>query len=136
MYNLEKKQRYEQRKLLKDMSITEVLIIRQHLDEVQNKLRMIDHSKERSRTKHISKREIMECIKQGQLIEFHQVNKQCRVLLRNKTNKGDVCVVVDILNGNIITAYKNHQNDNHSTLREENYNSKLNVVSVILKNKR
>lgn len=138
MYSFEPQQRHEERKLLRDMDLMEVIAIRQCLHNVSHKLSIGEHTVIRSKQKYISEKEIMECIQKGYLVEFHQVKKQCRVLLRlrRKNTTDDVCVVVDILSGRIITAYTNNTNDKHSTLREEKYNSELNVIAVILDCKR
>ena len=134
MYNLEPQERYEQRKLLRDMTLTEVIAIRQCLQNVSDKIKINSHSQYREKQRYITDEEIMECIKKGMIIEFHQVKNQCRVLLRHRrpTTTDDVCVVVNILSGKVLTAYTNKTYDKHSTLREENYNSDLNVLAVIL----
>ena len=134
MYNLEPQERYEQRKLLRDMTLTEVIAIRQCLQNVSDKVKINSHSQYRGKQRHITNEEIMECIKKGMIVEFHQVKNQCRVLLRSRrsTTTDDVCVVVNILSGKVLTAYTNKTYDKHSTLREENYNSDLNVLAVIL----
>lgn len=134
MYSFEPQKRYEQRKLLRDMSLMEVIAIRQCLQNVSHKLRIDEHTIIRGKQRYITNEEIFECIKKGYIVELHQVKKQCRVLLRyrRKNTTDDICVVVDILNGRIITAYTNNTNDKHATLREENYNSELNVIAVIL----
>ena len=138
MYNLEPKERYEQRKLLRDMTLTEVIAIRQCLQNVSDKIKIKSHGQHRGKQRFITEDEIMECIKRGMIIEFHQVNNQCRVLLRHRrpTTNADVCVVVNILSGKVLTAYTNKTYDKHSTLREENYDAELNVVAVILDCKR
>ncbi len=133
MYNLEPKQRYEQRKLLKDMSPTEVVVIRQCLQDVSDKIKINSHSQHRGRQRYITDKEIVECVEKGAIVEFHQVNNQCRVLLRHRrtTTTNDVCVAINILSGKVLTAYTNRSHDDHSTLREEKYNPELNVIAVI-----
>ena len=137
MLNNLKTDGYEERKLLRDMDLMEIIAIRQCIHNVMDKVRTVDHSCLRSKYRFITAKEIMDCISRGTIVEFHVVNKSCRVLLRNKnkTHNNDTCVVLDILTGTIITVYTNKSYDKHSTLREENYNKNLNIIHEILKNK-
>ena len=133
MYNLEPQERYEQRKLLRDMTLTEVIVIRQCLENVSDKIKINSHSQYRGKQRYITEEEIMECIKHGTIIETHQVNDRLRILLRNKnkTHDNDTCCVIDIFSGRVITAFSNKTYDNHSTLDESKYNDKLDIISII-----
>ena len=59
--------------------------------QIKSKSIAIANIEEKQR--YITDEEIMECIKRGMIVEFHQVNNQCRVLLRHRrpTTTDDVC---------------------------------------------
>lgn len=124
----------DERKLLRDLNLMEILIIRQCLHKVSNRINIGEHTVIRGKQKYISNKEILDCIRYGYIVEFHLIKGQCRVLLRHKRKHttDDVCVVVNILNGKVITAYTNNRNDKHNTLKEEFYNPDLDVIDTIL----
>lgn len=85
--------------------------------------------KERGGTKEF----ILESIQIGELIEYHLRNGRNRILLRGKKAVSDVhpyvpCVVLELKTKKIITVYWNHIDDNHRTIKMENYNEELNVI--------
>ena len=93
----------------------------------------IDHSMDRLHQKWIFEDEVIETIKHGAIIELHIVNNSPRLLFRKqRSNQAkDICVVMDVLSGKVVTAFTNDSNDNHSTLREEIYNDELDVITIV-----
>ena len=61
---------------------------------------------------------IKNALTHGKLIEYHTLKGTRRLLVRDATG---TCVVLDLDTKNVITTYFNHSNDNHSTLKSEEY---------------
>ena len=61
------------------------------------------------------------------------MNNSPRLLFRKQRGNQaiDICVVMDLISGKVITAYTNSSNDTHKTLHEEIYNDDLDVITVI-----
>ena len=125
----------DERILFTQMSLAEALYIyTNHINSIRKaKLTFQDHSRDRLKQKDINDREIIRTVRKGVPIEFHIVDNSPRVLFRlQRPNQTvDICVVVDILDGTIVTAFTNHTNDKHSTLREEIYNPELDVIATM-----
>lgn len=78
----------------------------------------------------------MECLLNGQVIEYNEINGDKRILVRS--NVGHVhnhidnivvqCVVVSLISGKVVTAYLNTTNDRHKTLDLRRYDETLKVV--------
>ena len=127
----------QHRKLINDMTIKEVALIRQCLGDIQNKkIKMTDHAKERSRKRKITEDEIIKCIKKGSIIEVHHKRRDVRVLLRSDSKNRSICVVVDVISERIVTVYTNGINDTHESLHKEIYDSEFDIESMILNYKR
>lgn len=110
-----------------------ILLLLQRFAKFPDRISFIDHSMDRLYQKYIFEDEVIETIQKGDIIELHIVNNSPRLLIRkSRTNQAkDICVVLDILSGKVITAYTNDSNDNHSTLREELYNDELDVITIV-----
>ena len=125
----------DERILFSQMSLAEVLYIHStHLNKVRDmRLTFKEHSMDRIKQKYIGKKEVIQAVKYGKPIEFHIVDNSPRVLFRwqRPNQTWDICVVVDILTGVIITAFTNHTNDTHETLHEEIYNVELDVIGIM-----
>ena len=80
-----------------------------------------------------SKDSIFETIRHGKIIEFHVVGYSPRVLIRKQLHNQsrDLCVVLDINVGKVLTVFFNDSSDTHKTLHEELYNNELNVKNII-----
>lgn len=78
-----------------------------------------EHAMERG----IPLKEIKKAVIDGELFEASISNQgTLRVALRGKgTNGRDVCTVFDLTKSVVVTAYTNDSNDNHATLRQEEY---------------
>lgn len=81
-----------------------------------------------------NKNTVLETIKKGNLIEYHQRNGTSRILMRGtETYNNDVaCVVFQFDDSKIITMYWNNKDDNHRTLKEEAYDEKLDVIKMVI----
>ena len=125
----------DERILFTQMSLAEALYIyTNHINNIRKaKLTFQDHSRDRLKQKDITDREIIRTVRKGVPIELHIVDNSPRVLFRlQRPNQTvDICVVVDILDGTIVTAFTNHTNDKHSTLHEEIYNPELDVIATM-----
>lgn len=110
-----------------------ILLLLQRFTKFPDRISFIDHSMDRLYQKYIFEDEVIDTIKHGAIIELHIVNNSPRLLFRkHRTNQAkDICVVMDVLSGKVITAYTNDSNDNHSTLREELYNDELDVITIV-----
>lgn len=114
------------KKLYVDFTNKEKELLKNILKNSKNKeITIISHAKERMVQKHISPRDIAECLKDFEVIELHQRNNwDTRVLLRGKAKdryNRNTCISLSLVTFNIITAYKNSATDNHYTLQSENY---------------
>ena len=114
------------KKLYVDFTNKEKELLKNILKNSKNKeITIIPHAKERMVQKHISPRDIAECLKDFEVIELHQRNSwDTRVLLRGKAKdkyNRNTCISLSLVTFNVITAYKNSTTDNHYTLQSENY---------------
>lgn len=114
------------KKLYECFTSEEKELLKNILKNSKNKeITIISHAKERMVQKHISPRDIAECLKDFEVIELHQRNNwDTRVLLRGKAKdryNRNTCISLSLVTFNIITAYKNSATDNHYTLQSENY---------------
>ena len=110
-----------------------ILLLLQRFAKFPDRISFIDHSMDRLYQKWIFEDEVIDTIQKGDIVELHIVNNSPRLLIRkHRTNQAkDICVVLDVLSGKVITAYTNDSNDNHSTLREELYNDNLDVITIV-----
>lgn len=114
------------KKLYVHFTDKEKKLLKNILKNSKNKeITIISHAKERMVQKHISPRDIAECLKDFEVIELHQRNSwDTRVLLRGKAKdryNRNTCISLSLVTFSIITAYKNSATDNHYTLQSENY---------------
>ena len=85
---------------------------------VKDRIQFNPYTLNRLQERKISIEEVRETILSGELIEYHYVDDERRILLRSKEG---TCVVLDVRRGRVITAYKNDPNDNHRSLNKSNY---------------
>lgn len=93
------------------------------------------HCLKKSKERGIQEWMIKKVIASGNLIEYHRKDKfSHRVLIRGKQNfKGNnLCVVIDIFKKEVVTAYYNKCDDNHSTLDKSQYYQDLDIISTII----
>ena len=130
----------EVRKLFSQMSYEEIFYLWQLVKEWgdnTNKIKFAKHSMDRVRQKNITKSEVLETIASGACIELHIKGNSPRVLLRKQrwNQTYDICTVIDVFTGTVVTAYINSTNDTHDTLHEEIYDDELDVCSIMKKMK-
>jgi hypothetical protein len=109
----------------------------------KNHLLILDHARTHipSLTHSIAKETLMDC----NVIEFNINQKnglECRVLVRGnkivpiKTDRGiengNICMVVDIKNNKLVSAYINGQFDSHKNLDMGRYNESLNIIKYAM----
>ena len=126
----------ESRKLFSQMSLEEIYLMWDLVNDWGtriNDIQFAKHSMDRVRQKNITKSEVLETVASGRCIEFHIKGDSPRVLLRKQrwNQTYDICVVIDILTGTVVTAYTNHTNDSHDTLHTEIYDEDLDVSSIM-----
>ena len=126
----------ESRKLFSQMSFEEIYLMWDFVNDWgtrTNDIKFAKHSMDRVRQKHITKSEVLDTVASGKCIEFHIKGESPRVLLRKQrwNQTYDICVVIDILTGTVVTAYTNHTNDEHNTLHTEIYDEDLDVNSIM-----
>ena len=124
------------KKLYVDFSDKEKKLLKNILNNGKNKdVEIISHAKERMIQKHISPRDIAECLKDFEVIELHQRGWDTRILVRGKAKDRfgrNTCLSLSLVTFRVITAYKNSATDNHYTLHTENYED-INVVDLLEK---
>ena len=125
----------DERILFTQMSLAEVVFLyNDYINKIRKqRLTFKKHSMDRIKQKYIGEREVIQAVKQGKPIELHIVDNSPRVLFRwqRPNQTWDVCTVVDIRTGEIVTAFTNHTNDTHDTLHEEIYNPEMDVIQVM-----
>jgi hypothetical protein len=124
------------KKLYTDFTNKEKELLKNILKNSKNKeMTIISHAKERMVQKHISPRDIAECLKDFEVIELHQRGWDTRILVRGKAKDRfgrNTCLSLSLVTFRVITAYKNSATDNHYTLHTENYED-INVVDLLEK---
>ena len=124
------------KKLYTDFTNKEKELLKNILKNSKNKeMTIISHAKERMVQKHISPRDIAECLKDFEVIELHQRGWDTRILVRGKAKDRfgkNTCLSLSLVTFRVITAYKNSATDNHYTLHTENYEN-INVVDLLEK---
>ena len=124
------------KKLYVDLTDKEKELLKNILKNSKNKeITIIPHAKERMIQKHISPRDIAECLKDFEVIELHQRGWDTRILVRGKAKDRfgkNTCLSLSLVTFRVITAYKNSATDNHYTLHTENYEN-INVVDLLEK---
>lgn len=114
---------------------------------INNKIKTITsyffskHSEKRMEQKYISKYRIKRVLTFHDIVEFNFHNNDARVLLREIDlvgNRKSVCVVVSLITGNIITAYKNDSTDKHPTIDWSQYDATIDIIEktnqIIIRN--
>ena len=134
----------QQKKHFSSFTETESALLKCCVSNIaKNHLLITDHAKEHIKdfTHSMAKATLLDC----NVIEFNvsqKFNLECRVLVRgNKTipiktengiEHGNVCMVIDIKESKLISAYVNRVGDLHSTLRNDRYNKSLNIIKFAM----
>lgn len=95
------------------------------------------HALGRMLQKRISSDKVYDVFNNYEIIEYNKTCGEHRVLLRGLKTHGtrNISISVDLLNKEVVTAYSNCQSDNHSSLNQDKYIRKLNIIREIEKQK-
>ena len=94
---------------------------------------MSPHATIRQTHKVILNREIRDTLKDYKIVEYHYKYGDNRVLIRsNKSYKHtNLCLVLSLNRGEIITVYDNSEDDRHETLDLKNYNRDIDIRNIL-----
>ena len=122
------------RKLGKDLTSKEFTFMKDllYINIEHGRFTMPTHLHERLRQKYITMDDVINTIDRGEIIEIHIIDYSFRVLLRlqKEGTCKDVCVVVELCNGVVVTAFTNQSSDKHDTLKLELYDDSLDVIEL------
>lgn len=123
----------EARKLGTQMNSREYGVVRGLASRCATNLTYTEHCLTRRKCKDIKEEDVRATVRSGEIVEFHLVNNSCRVLLRlhKRATNYDVCVVLDVFKGVVLTVYPNLYIDKHDTLHEELYDKDLDVIKIL-----
>jgi len=110
--------------------------ITQMINEIKEPIIRI-HALGRMLQKKISSDKVYDVFNNYEIIEYNKTCGEHRVLLRGMKTHGtrNISISVDLLNQEIVTAYSNAQSDNHSSLNQDKYIRKLNIIREIERQK-
>ena len=92
------------------------------------RLSFVDHADERGAQKGVTPEEIRGAVLFGSVIEVHaNAAPDCRAVLR----RGEVCVVLSLCTGQVVTTWRNRKSDQHDTLDLSQYQWPVNVVALV-----
>ena len=76
---------------------------------------------------------VFEALKDFNIIEFHAMTGEPRLLIRSKTafHSDNICIVVATKTKEIVTAYFNDIKDNHFTLDMTKYTKSIDILKFI-----
>lgn len=80
-----------------------------------------EHLQERLREKQITVAGIAAALKAGKLVEVNRNGQDVRAVVREQGQTAQTVVVVSLCDFRIVTAWKNHQDDRHTTLDRHVY---------------
>ena len=82
---------------------------------------------------YVSRPQMLKAIKYGDLVEVNQTDNKLRLLLRdpsaifvdldNEFSKANLCIVLQLDDFSVVTAYYNYANDNHYNINRDRYDS-------------
>lgn len=124
----------DKRKHFTSMNLKELQILKNTINSITFKTKK--YSLSRLLQRNISLQQVANTIKNGEIIEFHVVDGTSpRVLLRGQRTAYNncVCVVVDIVDCCLVTAYKNDYDDRHDSLNTDLYIDDIDVIGILNK---
>lgn len=90
------------------------------------------HITERKGKWNVSDSEIMSAVRHGEVIEVHNNNApEIRAVVRTDIGLRSICVTVSLTNKSIITMWVNTCDDQHHTLKQDDYKWKANIMQVV-----
>lgn len=107
-------------------------------DFIKNKILSINNWKFRPHSTHkmvergASTMDVLESLKNFNIIEFHKKEGEVRVLIRGTSiiYNDNICVVVAPNTNEVVTAYFNDVKDNHFTLDMRQYTKSIDVIKI------
>lgn len=97
------------------------------------RLSLTPHAAERLAEKRIDFPEVQAAVRRGQVIEAHNDRGDCNLtaLLRATVGGRDVCVVLNLMKGVVVTAWTNSSRDNHATVDMTPYTWTANIAAIL-----
>jgi hypothetical protein len=90
------------------------------------------HITDRKAKWNVSDAEILNALRDGEIVEVHNNNApEIRAVVRADIGFRSICVTVSLTNRCVVTMWVNNTNDNHFTLRAEEYQWKVNLMQVL-----
>jgi hypothetical protein len=90
------------------------------------------HICERKDKWNVTDAEITNAVRYGEVVEVHNNNApEIRAVVRTDIGLRSICVTVSLTNKSIITMWVNTTNDQHATLRREDYKWGANILQVL-----
>ncbi len=90
------------------------------------------HITDRKNKWNVTDSEILIALRDGEIIEVHNnVAPEVRAVVRADIGMRSICVTVSLTTKTVVTMWVNTTNDQHSTLRLEEYSWKVNLMQVL-----
>jgi hypothetical protein len=90
------------------------------------------HLTERKAKWNVADHEIAAALREGEIIEVHNNNApEIRAVVRADIGMRSICVTVSLTNKSVVTMWVNTTNDNHFTLRTEEYKWVVNLRQLL-----
>ena len=121
----------EKRKHVSTMGTKEKHMLRKIVK--QNKFVFTEHCIKRTMQRRVLVTDIMRTIRGGNIVEVHMIDNSLRVLLRGRPNRNDKCpcVVLNIMNNEVVTVYHNYKYNHHQYSKRTLYTRDLDICSLI-----
>lgn len=118
------------------MTKSEIHCLIGRLKKIGYQTRLSNHTLQRLEERNMKPQDVFNVFKKYKIMEFENDLGGSRVLLRSRDpvykGKDDVCIVVNLINGDIVSAYTDVHKDN-SYVKEDlsNYNSSMDIKSFL-----
>lgn len=118
------------------MTKSEIHCLIGRLKKIGYQTRLSNHTLQRLEERNMKPQDVFNVFKKYKIMEFENDLSGSRVLLRSRDpvykGKDDVCIVVNLINGDIVSAYTDVHKDN-SYVKEDlsNYNSSMDIKSFL-----
>lgn len=118
---------YEVRKLYCDMTLKEQAFILNLV--INTNYKFTEYCIKRMFDRRLNSHQVLTSMEKGQIIEYHRKGNEHRVLIRTNLNvKEDLCIVLRLKKGLIITVFKNSKRDWHKSIDLKKYDSAVNII--------
>jgi len=90
------------------------------------------HLTDRKSKWNVTDGEILQALREGEIVEVHNNNApEIRAVVRADIGYRSICVTVSLTNKSIVTMWSNTTNDQHFTLRTEEYKWVVNIRQLL-----